>query len=94
MVLISLGREHSYANPAPDLRFPVAGGLGSSALLWPVSIIAMPWERAELTSCSKYSRLRAFLTCAGTTALFGGIEALLIFTLRVCPRRIIQDRFN
>lgn len=32
---------------------------------------------------SNYSRLKATLVCAGTIALFGGLEALLILTLRV-----------
>lgn len=34
--------------------------------------------------CSNYSRFKAILLVVGTTALAGGLEALLILTLRVC----------
>lgn len=33
---------------------------------------------------SNYTRVQAVLICFGTGALFGGLEALLILTLRVC----------
>jgi hypothetical protein len=35
--------------------------------------------------CSKYSRVKAISIGVGTFALFGGLEVLLILTLRVCP---------
>jgi hypothetical protein len=35
--------------------------------------------------CSKYSRVKAISIAVGTFALFGGLEVLLILTLRVCP---------
>lgn len=33
---------------------------------------------------SNYSALKATAVCLGTAVLFGGLEALLILTLRVC----------
>lgn len=40
--------------------------------------------RVLITLDSGYSRNKAVLVCSAMVVLFGGLEALLILTLRVC----------
>lgn len=51
--------------------------------------VLIPRFRVLITLDSGYSRNMAVLVCSAMVVLFGGLEALLILTLRVClPPRI------
>ena len=57
-----------------------------------ISAVLIPRLRVLITLDSGYSRNKAVLVCSAMVVLFGGLEALLILTLRVClPLRIERE---
>lgn len=78
--------QHPASSAAADLPAPYAHHLGADPVLRPVCGRRSDSVCWSLTSCdSKYVRLKVILLVVGMNALFGGLEALLILTLRVCP---------
>lgn len=82
-----LESESPPPGPAADLWYLLCYYLGPDSALWPVRF-------PRLSSCkhwkypnngnSGYTSMRATVICCALLLLLGGLEALLILTLRVC----------
>jgi hypothetical protein len=76
--------QYTSANSASNIWILLPGRLGPDSILQSVSDSDGTFAvDSVLTPNSNYSRTKAILLCSAIVLLFGGLEALLILTLRV-----------
>lgn len=84
--LVTVESQYPIANTASVIQLFLSRQLGPDSILQPVSerIIKYWTQYSDGFGSSNYTKRKAALLVAGVCALFGGLEALFILTLRVC----------